>query len=101
MCCYAAAAGLWAATRRGDGPPAVNPAVSGGAVADFDNDGWQDVFYASGGAAPDALYLNKVRAASPIVPDRWRAHRIPEVWKSASPPDAARGAEPGGVRLFA
>ena len=51
------AAGLWA-TRRGDGPPVVNPAVSGGSVADFDNDGWQDVFYASGGTAPDALYIN-------------------------------------------
>ena len=27
-------------------------------MADFDNDGWQDVFYASGGTAPDALYIN-------------------------------------------
>ena len=51
------AAGL-PATQRGDGPPVVNAAVSGGSVADFDNDGWQDVFYASGGTAPDALYIN-------------------------------------------
>ena len=41
-----------------DSPPIVNSAVSGGSVADFDNDGWQDVFYASGGTAPDALYIN-------------------------------------------
>ena len=51
------AAGL-PATQRRDGPPVVNAAVSGGSVADFDNDGWQDVFYASGGTAPDALYIN-------------------------------------------
>ena len=49
------AAGL-RATQRSDSPPIVNSAVSGGSVADFDNDGWQDVFYASGGTAPDALY---------------------------------------------
>ena len=51
------AAGL-RATQRSDSPPIVNTAVSGGSVADFDNDGWQDVFYASGGTAPDALYIN-------------------------------------------
>jgi hypothetical protein len=33
---------------------------SGGAIGDFDNDGWQDVFFLSGGSGskPDRLFLN-------------------------------------------
>ena len=32
--------------------------TAGGAAADFNNDGWQDLYFVSGGAAPDSLYLN-------------------------------------------
>ena len=32
--------------------------TAGGAAADFDNDGWQDLYFVSGGGAPDSLYLN-------------------------------------------
>ncbi|MEQ8850694.1 MAG: FG-GAP-like repeat-containing protein [Phycisphaerales bacterium] len=31
---------------------------AGGAVGDFNGDGWQDLFVLSGGAGPDALYIN-------------------------------------------
>ena len=32
--------------------------TAGGAAADFNNDGWQDLYFVSGGAAADSLYLN-------------------------------------------
>ena len=32
--------------------------VAGGTVGDFNNDGYQDVFYLSGGALPDRLFIN-------------------------------------------
>ncbi len=32
--------------------------VSGGAVGDFNNDGWQDLFVMSGGVEPDRLFIN-------------------------------------------
>lgn len=32
--------------------------LAGGAVGDFDNDGWQDVFYPAGGNGPDMLFIN-------------------------------------------
>ncbi len=32
--------------------------TGGGAVADFNNDGWQDIFLIGGGAAPDRLMIN-------------------------------------------
>ena len=38
-----------------DGVPAMG---GGGAVGDFNNDGWQDLLFLAGGGAPDALYLN-------------------------------------------
>ena len=33
--------------------------VGGIAVADFDNDGWPDIFWASGGTSPDHLFMNR------------------------------------------
>lgn len=32
--------------------------ASGGAVGDFNNDGWQDLFILGGGAGPDRLFIN-------------------------------------------
>lgn len=32
--------------------------ASGGAVGDFNNDGWQDLFILGGGATPDRLFIN-------------------------------------------
>ncbi len=32
--------------------------LAGGAVGDFNGDGFQDIFYPAGGGAPDCLYLN-------------------------------------------
>ena len=51
-----AAAGLTAARAPlPDGVPAMG---GGGAVGDFNNDGWQDLLFLAGGGGPDALYLN-------------------------------------------
>jgi hypothetical protein len=47
-----AAAGLTAPNRRG-----YHYGGAGGATADFNNDGWQDIYF-GGGANPDQLYLN-------------------------------------------
>jgi hypothetical protein len=33
-------------------------AIAGGAVGDFNNDGWQDLFVMAGGLEPDRLYIN-------------------------------------------
>ena len=38
-----------------DGVPAMG---GGGAVGDFNNDGWQDLLFLAGGGGADALYLN-------------------------------------------
>ncbi len=32
--------------------------LSGGAVGDFNNDGWQDIYFPVGGGAPDMLFIN-------------------------------------------
>ena len=51
-----AAAGLTAARAPlPDGVPAMG---GGGAVGDFNNDGWQDLLFLAGGGGADALYLN-------------------------------------------
>ena len=43
-----------------DGYPGVHHQMVGGAcVADFDNDGWPDLFAPSGGIEPDRLYINR------------------------------------------
>ena len=40
------------------GPPPLSPMCAGAAVADFDNDGWQDILILTGGGAPDRLFIN-------------------------------------------
>jgi hypothetical protein len=44
-----------------DAMPAIplSPNISGGAVGDFNNDGWQDLFVFTGGAEPDKLFINQ------------------------------------------
>jgi hypothetical protein len=37
---------------------ALKVMIGGGAVGDFDNDGWQDLFFLSGGVEADRLYIN-------------------------------------------
>lgn len=39
-------------------PTMVTNLCAGGAIADFDRNGFQDIFYAAGGTDPDALFLN-------------------------------------------
>jgi hypothetical protein len=36
----------------------IIPMIGGGAVGDFNNDGWQDVLFITSGAAPDRLFIN-------------------------------------------
>src|SRR5262245_16711778 len=38
--------------------PDISFFLSSGAVGDFNNDGWQDLFVIIGGAAPDKLFIN-------------------------------------------
>ena len=41
-----------------DMKPAYAEMAGGGAVGDFNNDGWQDIFFLSGGSSPDQLLIN-------------------------------------------
>ncbi len=45
-------------TNVGDVTQNVGDFLGGGAVGDFNNDGWQDLFVLSGGASPDKLFIN-------------------------------------------
>lgn len=36
----------------------VNPILGGGVVADFNRDGWQDIYYPTGRNGPDKLFIN-------------------------------------------
>ncbi|MGB0132292.1 FG-GAP repeat domain-containing protein, partial [Dokdonella sp.] len=36
----------------------VNPILGGGVVADFNRDGWQDIFYPTGRNGADKLFIN-------------------------------------------
>ncbi len=38
--------------------PGIAGFLAGGAVGDFNNDGWQDIFYPAGGDTPDKLFIN-------------------------------------------
>lgn len=49
-----AAAGIDASTRIFE----VNIILGGGVVADFNGDGWQDIYYPTGSNGPDKLYIN-------------------------------------------
>jgi hypothetical protein len=39
-------------------PVFAYPMHGGGAVGDFDNDGWPDLLHLSGGVQPDRLFIN-------------------------------------------
>ena len=41
-----------------DPAPRAAHMLAGGAVGDFNNDGWQDFFFLAGGALPDKLFIN-------------------------------------------
>lgn len=39
-------------------PVSIYTYIAGGCVADFNNDGWQDIYFCAGGGASDSLYIN-------------------------------------------
>lgn len=49
---------------------------AGGTVADFNNDGWQDIFLASGGGVPDKLFLNNGDGTFSNVAPAWGINAI-------------------------
>lgn len=46
-------------SRNHPGAISAPPTAPGGVAADFNGDGWQDLFYATGGGAPDQLFINR------------------------------------------
>jgi hypothetical protein len=54
---------------------ATMPMLGGGAAADFDGDGWLDLFAVGGGGAPDRLFLNDQDGTFTDVALGWAADR--------------------------
>lgn len=50
---------------------------SGGAVADFNNDGWQDIFFLSGGHTHDSLFINNKDGTFTDHAAAWGLHTLP------------------------
>jgi len=57
---------------------------SGGAVADFNNDGWQDILFLSGGHIQDALFINNQNGTFTDQAEAWGLHDLPQHIGSAA-----------------
>ena len=57
---------------------------SGGAVADFNNDGWQDIYFLSGGRNPDSLFINNGDGTFTDQAALWGLHDLPRHIGSAA-----------------
>ncbi len=53
------------------GISSVSPILGGGVVVDFNLDGWQDIYYPSGGNGADKLYLNNADGTFSDVAAAW------------------------------